>query len=64
MPSIFDDEERNPGQIWPNRFATRRICSMDFVAKSLMWVTLPRLSRLAIDQMGRAGATTLIVHKP
>ena len=64
MLSIFDDERRVPGAIWPNRFGTWLIWPMDVVAKSLECWALPRFPRLAIGQTSHAGTTTIIVHRP
>ncbi len=64
MLGIFDDERRESGAIWPNPFGTLPIWPLDFVAKSLKWVALRRLSRLASGQLGHAGATTIIVNGP
>ncbi len=64
MPGIFNDEHRVPGPIWPNPFGTRPLCPMDVVAKSLKWSTLPRFSRLAIGQRGRAGTASMNVDRP
>ena len=58
MLSIFDDERRVPGAIWPNPFGTRPIWPMAVVAKSSEWSALPRFPRLAIGQMGHAGTVT------
>ena len=64
MPSIFDDEQCETGQIWSNPMGTRPICLLDVVAKGLKWQTLPRLSRLASRQIGHASAATTSVTTP
>ena len=64
MPGIFDDEQCETGPIWSNPMGTRPICLRDVVAKGLKWQTLPRISRLASRQMGRASATTIFVTTP
>ncbi len=56
MPGIFDEEQRVTGPIWPNPCRTTPISPLDGVIKRLKWCTLRRVSRLASNKMGAAGA--------
>ena len=64
MPGIFDDDRRVSGAIWSNPYRTWPIWPLDVVAKSLKWLTLRRLSRLASRQMGHASAAIIFVTTP
>jgi len=62
MPSIFDDECADHGQIRANPFGTWRISSLDVAVKCLKWPALLRISRLAKNEMRHAG--TLVKSSP
>ncbi len=64
MQRIFDDEWAVTGQIWANPCGTRPLSPLDFVAKYLKWPALRRISRLARNERGHAGAAILTVHRP
>jgi hypothetical protein len=58
MPSIFNDERRGIGSIWPNPEGTPPLSAPDVVANRLKWHALLRDCRLASADMDDAGAVS------
>ena len=64
MQRIFDDEWAVTGPIWANPFGTRPLSPLVVVANCLKWPALRRISRLAKNEKGHAGAATMTVNRP
>ena len=64
MRSIFDDELRETGQIWPNPFRTWPLSPLSIVANGLKWRALRRRPRLVSSKKGHAGTAILILNRP
>ena len=64
MLGIFDDEQRQIGQIWPNPDGTRHLSPLDGVMKRLKCPALRHVSCLASNKRGHAGTAIVILNGP